>query len=37
VIAESYRRVIWYPDGIEAWQNAGLPTAVVEAEGPGVQ
>lgn len=37
VIAEGYRRVFWYPDGIEAWQNAGLPTAVVEPEGPGVQ
>jgi PQQ-dependent catabolism-associated CXXCW motif protein len=37
VIAEGYRHVFWYPDGIEAWQNAGLPTAVVEPEGPGVQ
>lgn len=37
LIAEGYRRVFWYPDGIEAWQNAGLPTAVVEPEGPGVQ
>lgn len=37
LIADSYRRVFWYPDGIEAWQNAGLPTAVVEPEGPGVQ
>jgi PQQ-dependent catabolism-associated CXXCW motif protein len=37
LIAEGYRSVFWYPDGIEAWQNAGLPTAVVEPEGPGVQ
>ncbi|MGB3045528.1 MAG: rhodanese-like domain-containing protein [Xanthobacteraceae bacterium] len=37
LIAEGYRRVFWYPDGIEAWQNAGLPTVVVEPEGPGVQ
>lgn len=37
VIAEGYRRVFWYPDGIEAWQTAGRPTAVVEPEGPGVQ
>lgn len=36
-IAEGYRRVSWYPDGLEAWQNAGLPTALSTAEGPGVQ
>lgn len=37
LIAEGYRRVIWYPDGVEGWQDAGLPTAVAEPEGPGVQ
>ncbi|MGB5905324.1 MAG: rhodanese-like domain-containing protein [Xanthobacteraceae bacterium] len=37
LIAEGYHSVFWYPDGIEAWQNAGLPTAVVEPEGLGVQ
>lgn len=36
-IAEGYRRVYWYPDGLEGWQNAGLPTEVAAAEGPGVQ
>lgn len=37
VIADGYRRVFLYPDGIDAWQNAGLPTVVVEPEGPGMQ
>lgn len=37
LITDGYRRVVWYPDGIEAWLNAGLPTAVAEPEGPGVQ
>lgn len=36
-IAEGYKRVSWYPDGIEAWQDAGLPTEIAVAEGPGVQ
>ena len=36
-IAEGYRHVYWYPDGLEAWQAAGLPTDVASAEGPGVQ
>lgn len=36
-IAEGYKRVHWYPDGVEAWQDAGLPTQVAVAEGPGVQ
>lgn len=29
-----YRAVHWYPDGIEGWQDAGHPTAAVEAETP---
>ena len=36
-IAEGYRRVCWYPDGVEAWQAAGLPVEISTAEGPGVQ
>jgi PQQ-dependent catabolism-associated CXXCW motif protein len=24
-IADGYRRVIWYPDGIEGWTQAGKP------------
>jgi len=36
-IAEGYRRVYWYPDGVEAWQGAGLPTETAAAEGPGAQ
>ena len=27
-----WRNVIWYPDGIDGWMAAGLPTAVVEPE-----
>jgi len=36
-IVEGYRHVRWYPDGIEAWQAAGLPVEAASAEGPGVQ
>lgn len=36
-IAQGYRHVFWYPDGVEAWQDAGLPTQIVAAEGPGVR
>lgn len=36
-IAEGYRHVCWYPGGLEAWQDAGLPTEASAAEGPGVQ
>ena len=36
-IAEGYRGVVWYPDGVDAWQGAGLATEVANAEGPGVQ
>ena len=31
-----YRRVYWYPDGIEGWRAAGLTTSVAEAATPGV-
>jgi PQQ-dependent catabolism-associated CXXCW motif protein len=31
-IGYGYRQVIWFPDGIEGWMAAGLPTAVVTAE-----
>ena len=37
VIAEGYRHVAWYPDGIDAWQRAGLPTEIAAPEGPGVE
>jgi PQQ-dependent catabolism-associated CXXCW motif protein len=33
-IVDGYRHVYWYPDGIEGWQEAGLPTAVATPEGP---
>lgn len=36
-ILEGYRRVYWYPDGLGAWQDAGLPTEAAAAEGPGAQ
>lgn len=35
-IGYGYRRVFWYPDGIEAWQRAGLPMAPARAEGPDI-
>jgi PQQ-dependent catabolism-associated CXXCW motif protein len=30
-IAYGYRKVYWYPDGIEGWRAASLPTATVKA------
>ncbi len=30
-IRYGYRKVYWFPDGIEGWRAAGLPTATVEA------
>lgn len=36
-IAEGYRHIYWYPDGVEAWQAAGLQTETATPEGPGVQ
>lgn len=36
-IEEGYRRVSWYPDGVEAWQGAGFPTEIAAPEGPAVQ
>ncbi len=33
-IQYGYRNVYWFPDGIEGWRKARLPTAVVEPEGP---
>lgn len=34
-ILYGYSRVYWYPDGVEGWQDAGLPTAAIAAERPG--
>jgi PQQ-dependent catabolism-associated CXXCW motif protein len=31
-ILYGYTQVHWYPDGVEGWQDADLPTAVIEAE-----
>jgi len=31
-ILYGYTGVYWYPDGVEGWQDADMPTAVVEAE-----
>jgi PQQ-dependent catabolism-associated CXXCW motif protein len=31
-IQYGYRRVYWYPDGIEGWRKAHFPTTVVESE-----
>ncbi|MGH6710238.1 MAG: rhodanese-like domain-containing protein [Bradyrhizobium sp.] len=36
-IAMGYRRVGWFPGGVEAWQKAGLPTETASAEGPAAQ
>ncbi len=36
-ITQGYRHVAWYPQGIEAWRDLGLPTAVAEPEGPASQ
>jgi PQQ-dependent catabolism-associated CXXCW motif protein len=33
-IDDGYRAVFWYPDGIEAWERAGHPTAVAKPEEP---
>jgi PQQ-dependent catabolism-associated CXXCW motif protein len=33
-ILYGYQRVHWYEEGIEGWQDAGQPTAVVEPEMP---
>lgn len=33
-ILYGYSRVYWYPDGVEGWQDAGLPTVAIEAERP---
>jgi PQQ-dependent catabolism-associated CXXCW motif protein len=34
VVGYGYRDVFWYPDGIEGWEDAGLPTASAASEGP---
>ena len=31
-VESGWRNVIWYPDGIDGWTAAGLPTEVVEPE-----
>jgi PQQ-dependent catabolism-associated CXXCW motif protein len=31
-IGYGYRRVYWYPDGVEGWQDSGRATEVVRAE-----
>jgi PQQ-dependent catabolism-associated CXXCW motif protein len=31
-ILYGYREVHWYPDGVEGWQDADLPTVTIEAE-----
>ena len=33
-LAYGYRNVFWYPDGIEGWEDAHLPTAAAAPEGP---
>jgi PQQ-dependent catabolism-associated CXXCW motif protein len=33
-IQVGYSQVYWYPDGIESWQQTGLPTKPVRPEGP---
>jgi PQQ-dependent catabolism-associated CXXCW motif protein len=33
-IADGYRNVFWYPDGVEGWSGAGLPVAAAHAEWP---
>jgi len=35
-VGYGFARVFWYPDGIEAWEKAGLPTARAQPEGPAV-
>jgi PQQ-dependent catabolism-associated CXXCW motif protein len=36
-IGYGYRRVFWFPDGIEGWTAAGRRTKVAAAEGPAAQ
>jgi PQQ-dependent catabolism-associated CXXCW motif protein len=36
-IGYGYRRVFWYPDGIEGWTAAGRQTMVAAPEGPAAQ
>jgi PQQ-dependent catabolism-associated CXXCW motif protein len=31
-IGYGYRRVYWYPDGVEGWQDSGRSTVVIEAQ-----
>jgi PQQ-dependent catabolism-associated CXXCW motif protein len=33
-IRYGYRRVYWYPDGVEGWMKAGHPVVAVQPEGP---
>ena len=33
-ILYGYTSVYWYPDGVEGWQDAGLPTVTVEQDAP---
>jgi len=32
-IQYGYRNVYWFPEGIEGWRKAKLPTTVVQPEG----
>ena len=34
VLGYGYRNVFWYPDGIEGWEDAGMPTAPAAPQGP---
>ena len=34
-IAYGYRRVDWFPDGVEGWTAAGYATSILEPSGPG--
>jgi len=36
-IRYGYRRVYWFPDGIEGWKAAGFSTAVAKPETPKVE
>jgi PQQ-dependent catabolism-associated CXXCW motif protein len=33
-ISYGYQSVYWYPDGMEGWRGAGLPTAAAEPQSP---
>ncbi|MGH7043926.1 MAG: rhodanese-like domain-containing protein [Acetobacteraceae bacterium] len=33
-ISYGYRRIAWYPGGMEAWRKAGYPTTIAPPEGP---